>query len=722
MTQPFGAASHHDVLVLIVQLGVLLVTARLLGEIFQRLGQPSVVGEILAGVVLGPSMLSGLFPFIEEWIVPQTEVQGYLLETVGLIGVMMLMLLTGLETDLALIRRQARSAVGVALGGLLLPLTVGFLLGEMMPEELLANPDERFVFSLFVATAMSISAIPVVAKVLMDLNLLRRDIAQTIIASAMIDDTVGWILLSIVVGLASGAGITLLAVTESVGKVLGFLLVSFTLCFYLVRALLSFVQNNFHSTERTLTLMVVLAFLWGAVAQALNLEAMLGAFMIGIVFSRMPHLEGESVHKIESVVIAIFAPIFFAIAGLKVNIPHLLKPDLLLVLVAVISFATLCKVLGVYIGARVVAGRDHWTALFYGAGLNARGSMEIIVATIGLRLGILSQDMFSIIVVMAVATSIMAPTMLRWALTHIQPDPEELERLKREELNKTNVMANVRRVLLPMRLRNNSTAQPASQTLQIKLLDLLNAQLNPTATLLCVTQSDSEPDAHDFLNRVGGQLSSKTLTKKLLLSDQVENAILDEAKRGHDLMILGASEGQVGTDHLFTPLVDNLIRLSPSPTIIVHSLQLHLPSEWDPQRILVPLTGSATSRQALQLAYTLAANSERVVTLLNVVQRRSNTLPSAILTPSEQREVELAREIVGEMSQMGHFYNVHTNPQVELSSEPELAILDIARKQNIDLIIVGTNIRPATGQLYMGARVERILNNAPCPVMIFNAG
>jgi Kef-type K+ transport system membrane component KefB/nucleotide-binding universal stress UspA family protein len=721
MTQPFGAASHHDVLVLIIQLGVLLLTARLLGELFQRWGQPTVVGEILAGVVLGPSMLSAAVPGLEEWIVPQTATQGYLLETVGLIGVILLMLLTGLETDLALIRRQARSAFGVALGGLLLPLSLGFLLGELVPDELLANPNERFVFSLFVATAMSISAIPVLAKVLMDLNLMRRDIGQTLIASAMIDDTVGWILLSIVVGLASGGGITLLAIGESVGKVLGFLLVSFTVGGVVVRYLLGITQSRLKSRESTLTLMLVLVFLWGAVAQALNLEAMLGAFMIGIMFSQMPHLGGDSIHKIESVVIGIFAPVFFAIAGLKVNLPQLIEPTLLLVLLLVIAIATIAKVLGVYIGARLLAKRDHWTALFYGAGLNARGSMEIIVATIGLRLGILSQDMFSIIVVMAVVTSIMAPAMLRWALNHIQPDPQELERLQREALNKDNRMANVRRILVPMRLRPPS-AEPASQTIQTRLLNILEAQLNPITTLLCVTQPDCESDAQDFLGRMGGQLSSKYVGKKLVLSDAVEKSILEESKRGYDLMLLGASEGQVGSNHLFTELVDNLIRLAPCPTLVFHSLQLRLPSDWSPQRILVPVTGSEASRHALQLAYLLAANSEREVILLHVVQRRPSQIQSPILSQSEQRELQIGREMLADLAQIGALYNAHTQTQVEVNAEPERGILSLARHHQVDLMILGTNVRPASGQLYLGARVERLLNNAPCPVVIFNAG
>ena len=132
--ESFTAAPHHDVLVLIIQIAVLLSTARALGEIAQRLGQPAVIGEILAGIVLGPSLLSGFFPFINAWIVPQTEVQGYLLEVISLIGVMFLLLITGLETDLPLIRRHARTAIGTAAGGLIVPFATGLLLGLHLPD------------------------------------------------------------------------------------------------------------------------------------------------------------------------------------------------------------------------------------------------------------------------------------------------------------------------------------------------------------------------------------------------------------------------------------------------------------------------------------------------------------------------------------------------------------------------------------------------------------
>lgn len=711
----FTAAPHHDILVLLIQIAVLLFTARVLGELSQRVGQPSVVGEILAGIILGPSLLSGIFPELGEWIVPHNEVQGYLLEVVGLIGVMLLLLITGLETDLVLIRSKAKSAVGVALGGLILPLLMGFILGRFIPDELLADPDDRFVFSLYLAIAMAISAIPVVAKVLMDLSLTRRDVGQTIIAAAMIDDTTGWILLSIVIGLAGGTAITIGSVAESVGSVLGFMAISFTIGYWLVRRLLNYVHSHIQSREKILSLIIMLAFIWGALSQGLNLEAMLGAFVMGIIFSQMPSLDTEVVHKIESLTLGVFAPIFFAIAGLKVNIRSLLAPDLILVSLAVILTAVFCKVVGVYIGARSVGQSDHWTALFYGAGLNARGSMGIIIANIGLTLGLLTQDMFSIIVVMAVVTSLMAPTGLRWALRRIQMDEHELGRLRLEAINKDNVIANVHRVLMPIRPRDSHGGSP-TQTLEARLLENLGKNSSLALTLMTVTHSGNETRCQEFLEEVSQLFTHTTLTKKVAVNDNPTESILNEVKKGYDLLILGASERQTASQSLFTPVIDALVRLSPTPSIIVHAPQNV--ENWQPHRILTTTTGSIAGRRAVQLGFALAAQTGGEVIILKVVQKSVH-----LHTPTEfaERQLNIAHEIVNDLEAMGQLMGVSTLGQVEIGMEAEATILEVARKRQADLLILGTNVRPSSESLYLGPKVEHILSSSPCPVMVFNS-
>ncbi|MGQ0792661.1 MAG: cation:proton antiporter domain-containing protein [Deltaproteobacteria bacterium] len=714
----FTAAPHREVFILILQIALLLFTARALGEVASRLGQPSVIGEILAGIILGPSLLSGFIPAIGEFIVPQTQIQGYLLEVVSLIGAMFLLLITGLETDLALIRRHARTAIGVSSGGIIVTFASGFALGQILPDYLLADSAERLVFSLFLATAMSISAIPVIAKVLMDLNLMRRDIGQTIIAAGMSDDTVGWILLSIVAGLAGGQALGVGSVLGIVGSVLAFMGLSFTVGRVVVKKSLDFVQDEVRSEYRLLTLVVVFTFAWGAITLGLNLEAVLGAFVAGILFGQMPRLPESVHHKLQSMTIGVFAPVFFAVAGLKVNIATLLEPGLILIALLVIFTATAGKVAGTYLGARLIGGRDHWTALSFGAGLNARGAMEIIIATIGLSLGILSQDMFSIIVLMAMVTSLMAPPALRWVLRRVKPTEEELARLKQEELAKGSLVANIHRVLLPVRRKTDKTA--SAQTIEAQILEKMGYSIDLSVTLLNVADAGTKAEGMEYLGNIEGLFSQKELVKKVVESDNPPNAILDEAKKYYDLLILGASDENRASDILFNPIVDYLVRFSPCPTMVVRGKSVN--PGWSPRRILVPTNGAVAAKHAAEIAFSLASSGEEEVIILNVVRRDEGASQfDPLRAGAYERRLGIAHQIVEELRQLGESRGVVTLTDVRVGTEPESVISDVALKEKIDLIILGTAIRPGAERLFLGPRVEKILQSAPCPVVVINA-
>lgn len=698
----------------------MLFTARALGELAGRLKQPSVVGEILAGIILGPSLLSSIFPAFGHWLVPDTEVQGYLLEVVSLVGAMFLLLVTGLETDLRLIRRHARTAIGVSLGGILVTFSSGFALGQFLPDFLLADPEKRLTFALFIGTALSISAIPVIAKVMMDMGLMRRDIGQTIIAAGMSDDTIGWILLSVVAGLAAGEGVTAGSVLQAVGSVVAFMVLSFTLGRWLVKRALDLVQDKIVSRDRLLTLVVVLTFLWGAITQALNLEAVLGAFVMGILFGTMPRLPVDVHQKLESISLGIFTPIFFAVAGLKVDLLNLLEPRLLLIALVVIAIATLGKVVGTYAGARLIGGQGHWTALAFGAGLNARGAMEIIIATIGLSLGILSQDMFSIIVLMAMATSLMAPSALRFVLSRVTISDEESQRLKREELALGSQLAQTSRVLLPVRLREG-LGKFDLQQIEQGLINRLGSDV--AVTLLTITEVGKRAQGTTFLNELSKFFPEQELNRRVLEGTR-ENAVdllLDEAKKDYDLIILGATERSGGSEAIFNPIIDRVMRLAPCPIMVVKAVETT--RHWPPKSILVPTNGSLASRQAAEVAFTLAQASSQAdgvrIRMLNVLtDEHTNGHGSQAL---HERSYDNAHRIVDALRELGETQGVHTESNVRQGRSVAEVVLNIAHKEHFDLIVMGTDLRPGSERLFLGPSVEAILEGAPCPVILYNS-
>lgn len=714
MTQPFAAASHHDILVLLVQVALLLLTARVMGELAQRFNQPTVVGELLAGILLGPSLLSGLIPEVGAWIVPQTPVQGYLLEVISLLGALFLLLITGLEMDLGLIRRQARTALGVSFGGVTVSFIAGVVMGMLIPDDFLVDPQQRMVFALFVATSLAISAIPVVAKVLMDLGVIRRTVGQTIIAAGMIDDTIGWILLSIIAGLAAGEAVTVSHLVRSVGEVVLFMGLSFTLGRVLVERAVRFTQDTMTGRDRILALMVVLMFGWSAFAQLLNIEAVLGAFVVGILLGQIRTLPPEPVHTLERIALGVFAPIFFAVAGLKVNLVRLLEPRLLSITIMFIVVAALAKIIGTYLGARYIGGRDHWMSLSFGAGLTARGAIGIIIASVGLSLGILNQDMFSVIVVMSIGTSVIAPVMLRWVLSNLKPTPDEISRLRQEELNPNSLLADTRRVLLPVRVRLDGS--PYTQ-IEARIMERLNARTQISLTLLTAARPEQRGEASSFLDRLATKFEGQ-ISKKVVTGDNVGALILDEAQKDYGLMVVGASQGAGSSGEvLFNPIVDFLIRSSPCPTMLVRG---EASAEWQPRKILIASNGSNAARRAAEIGFALAGGEGEAI-VLQVVERGTTDFRLDSSGELTQRQLSIAERAVDELRELGELQGVTTSAEVRGHRSPEQAIVERARELKVDLIILGTNISVGSQRLFLGPRVERILANAPCPVVVVNS-
>ncbi len=703
MVETFGAASHDEVLQLVFQISLLLASARLLGAVVQRFGHPAVLGEILAGVVLGPSLLSRLIPGLGRWVVPQNDVQGHLLEVVALIGAMLLLVVTGFETDLGLIRRRFKIALGVAVGGLVVPFASGLGLGLVLPDSFLADPERRVVFALFVATALSVSAIPVLAKVLMDLGLMRRQLGQTMLAAGMIDDLTGWTLLGLVTALVGVGSLSMGTVALTSGRVLLFLLASVTVGRWVAERGLRLVQDRIRGQDMVLTFVIVLVFAWGGVSQLLHLEPVLGAFVVGILFGRLPRLPVDVVHKIEATAMAVFAPIFFAVAGLKVDVPAILQPDTLLVAAAVIVIATLGKVAGIYLGARAVSGQDHWSALAYGSGLNARGAIGIIIAAIGLSLGILSSTMFSIIVVMSIATSLMAPVALRFCVARIVPEAEELRRIEREEALRDSFTSGIKLMLVPVRPRRELVD---TQTIEAMISRRLVTTHSTSTTLFAVANPDQKDQATDYLTRLVEVFGHGGVSWRVAGGDDAVSAILEEASHGYDAMMLGAPALSSAGTNFFGPVIDDLVRMSPCPTVVVHAESL--PPLWEPSRILVPSDGSAYARRGLDLALAIAGPATEVRAV-------------HVVTPSlSGLRTLLAEDITAEIEVVSGRLDRVVETTVVEAEDVGSGILQILESSGADLLVMGTGVRAGSARLHLGPRVEFIVRHAPCPVVILN--
>lgn len=400
----------------ILELALLLVVARGLGEIFKRIGQPPIVGELLAGIVIGPSFLASIFPgFYNAIFAPDDASQQHILEAFSWLGIILLLVVAGIETDLRIVQRVGKVAISTAVWSMVIPFVTGAALGYAVSRvsTLNENPQHSLVFTLFIAIMLSISAVPVIAKILIDLDLMRTNTGITILSAAVANDTLGWILLAAASGLAVG-GVQLMSLSISVGGTVLFLVLAYFLGRPVVNALTGWAAGM-NVNYRMLTISLVIAFSLAAVTQFIGVHAILGAFIAGILIGESPHVEDHTVRRLEGMVMGLFAPIFFAASGLKVDLTQLFDPLLIMVGIGVILIASIGKIVGGTLGARL-GGMHFWQAAAVGSGLNARGSMEIIAATLALSLGVITQQMYSIIVVMAIVTSMMAPPLLRWTL------------------------------------------------------------------------------------------------------------------------------------------------------------------------------------------------------------------------------------------------------------------------------------------------------------------
>jgi Kef-type K+ transport system membrane component KefB len=422
---PVSPIPSHQLMVLLTDVSVLLLLAFLAGRAAMRLKMPAIVGELTAGVLAGPSALAHLAPPLSRWLLPHDPVQIHLLDAVAQLGLLLLVGITGIQIDLVLVRRRAGQAAITGITGLVIPLAAGTALATALPGSLIPEHASRATFALFIGVAVGVSAIPVIAKTLTDLRLLHRDIGQLILCAVTVDDIVGWILLAVVSGIATGR-----LTTGGVGRLLGGLALVIVIGVAarpLARAGLRAAAA--HPDPGPLTAALVVAIVAAAAGtQALGLEAVFGAFAAGLVISSCGGVEPARLAPLRVTVLSALAPLYFATAGLRMDLTALAQPQVLLWGVAVLAVAIAAKFAGAYAGARL-SRLGNWPALALGAGMNSRGVVEVVVALVGLQLGLLTPAMYTIIVLVAIVTTLMAPPLLRWATARIDASAEETMRM-----------------------------------------------------------------------------------------------------------------------------------------------------------------------------------------------------------------------------------------------------------------------------------------------------
>jgi len=726
------ASSENSLLSFVAELGVLLFVGRIMGEAAQRIGQPPVMGQLMGGLMLGPSLFGLLWPSAQHALFPPSGTSKSMIEGVSQLGILMLLLLTGTETDLQLAKRVGRTAVIVAVAGVAIPFICGVSLGEMLPSSLLPKPDARTVTALFLGIALSISSVKIVAMVVREMNFMRRDIGQIIVASAILEDTIGWIIIAIAFGLASAGAIDAWSVGRAVIGTFAFLAASLTIGRRIVSSLIRWANDNFESEFPVITTILVIMAAMALTTQWIGVNVVLGAFVAGILVGESPILTRHIDEQLRGLIVSLFMPVFFGLSGLGADLTVLKDPRFALLAAGLILIACVGKFLGAFIGGKL-GGLGRAEALALGCAMNARGSTEVIVASIGLSMGVLSQNLFTLIVTMAVVTTVSMPPMLRWALKRLPMRKDEKLRLEREELDARGFVTNLERLLVVV-------DDSVNGKFAARLAGVLGGATGKPATILEMTTSmhsgkpakksqkaearsattgkaeNSEEHAKSAAERVTtldahpdeekqGSVEVTTVPKGTIGRDE----IAEEARKGYDLLVIGIAKMREAEGG-FSKDVSRIAQGFDGPLAVIDAHGASADALFKPlSKILIPVNGTEVSRRAAEVGFALARANAAQVTVLYVTRTappQGKRNGSVRARTSRRNDDAILKDIAA----LAQRYDVALRRSKRSDVAPDEAIIAEAQR-GYGLIVLGANRRPGE-TLFFGETAAAVLNRS----------
>jgi len=410
---------------LLMQVLIILLVSRLVGYLFRMLHQPQVMGEMVAGILLGPSLLGWVSPGISSFLFPESSLDS--LNAISQLGLILFMFLVGLELDISSVRKNGGRALLISHTSIIFPFFLGSLLALILYPQLSNNSVSFFNFAIFIGTAMSITAFPVLARILSERKLINTAMGSISLACAAIDDVTGWILLALVVVLARSETMDSHILFTIMGLILyvGLIFLIFRPIFKKLGAIFEKSGKVSHDLLAILFLVLLISS-W--VTEELGVHALFGAFVIGVAMPKDHKFVYALTEKINDLAVVLFLPIFFALTGLKTSINLIDSPELWFFAILVIVVAILGKFGGATAAARI-SGLSWRESGSIGVLMNTRGLMELVLLNIGLEIGVISLALFSMLVLMTLTTTFMTAPLLEWIyFARFKPKKYEAEK------------------------------------------------------------------------------------------------------------------------------------------------------------------------------------------------------------------------------------------------------------------------------------------------------
>ena len=405
--------SEQNIFIFLVQIFLLLGLARGLGELFRIWKQPPLTAEILVGILLGPTIFGRFLPLLHQTIFPNDIIQQTMFETVSWFGVLFLLLATGLEIDFSSAWRQRGDALKIALSDIIIPMIIAFVACLFLPDHYLANPDQRLIFCLFMATVMTISALPIAARALHDLKLSKTDLGFLIMSALSVNDIIGWLLFTLVLGFFTQTSVDIIKVFVIVGSTIGFTVFCLTIGRKFADLIISKIKiRQMPQPATSLTFICLLGLMCGAITQRIGIHALFGFFIAGIMAGGAKALSERARLVISQMVYAIFVPLFFVGIGLKID--FLKNFDIFLVLfISIIGVSG--RFLGAWLGVNFTK-LPRSNRLSIAIAHTPGGAMEIVVGLLALEYNLITEPMFVAIVFGAVISSVILGPWLNYSI------------------------------------------------------------------------------------------------------------------------------------------------------------------------------------------------------------------------------------------------------------------------------------------------------------------
>ncbi|HNB23868.1 MAG TPA: cation:proton antiporter [Candidatus Melainabacteria bacterium] len=702
-----NSLSEHAVLLLFIEISLLLFTSLVCGELFVRLGQPAIIGQIFAGLLLGPTFFGALFPDLSSQLFPRDGSQSKLIEVISWIGVSFLLMLTGMETDIAMLKRLGKPLLCFGVIGLLGPLLVGAGMSMLLSSNLLGEAQNKLAFAVFLGTVFAASSVPVVAKVLMDMKMLKLSVGQLIIATSLAHDLLCCLLLAVIVVLSGSAGEAGNPVLVAIFGTMAFLAVMYfgRPVFFTV---LRWVNDHVSNSDGLITGMVVLLLACAATTQALGVHIVLGAFAAGVILSQTPVVNHKVVRPLEIVTMAFFAPVFFASSGLNVNLSSLLEPKLCAI-TALLSLATIVVKLTSCVGAGRIAGYGIWESLAVGVGANTKGSLGLILAMLGLSLEIISQDMYAVIIFIALFSTGVSAPLMKFTMGRVKITDEEINKMKREERRSRTILSSIRRVLWP-------TSGRGRNAFIAKLLNSIGQSQVVETTALWVKQPNgsSEKPFASLKDAVDRKFVS--VFESTVVSADPMKVISEEGNRGYDLIVMATDEPPGDAQYVFGELVDGVILNTSTRALVIYEPNPNMQREI--QEVLIPVSGNEQSIAAAEFGISLAKSLNAKVFCLCIQESEANDLYSEATQSGKQIERNVSNEITNTLKELADALDVEFKSiLVQTSAHPAQAAILTAQQHDIDLIVLGAEPKIGKG-LFIGHTINYVLRHPPCAVAV----